>query len=730
MVQRSGVRSPSAGATATTGTCTIADTASSGSCTISPTLTDTTKTILLFQATSSNDTPSSSSVRCYLTSTSNITCDRDGTSGLVNIAWQTAESTSGVTVEHLTPVCNEDGDGDEDITNVAITAVSDMGKTFVLYSHRSSGASWDQNDHRTVRLTSTTNVELRQAGSGTCETTSEGALQVVQYDGASVTRGETAAMTGTSLPATGLSSVTTANTMLLYSYRVAGSGPEMCERMVRGEIDSATSLNFTRSEGAGGCDTANIVAVAWERVEFTDGTSVQQVQPAMTGNITVESNVTQSTDDAEEFASGSMEALTSSDLELVEEQETQTVGVRFQSITVPQGACITNAWVEFSVDKVQTGVTNLTFHGEDADTTAIFASSNNNITNRPTTTEFVNWNNVPIPAAEGDKQRSPDLSAIVQEIVDRTGWTSSNMVIIVTGSGLREMESWDGANGHSDLTLAPLLHIEYAGGTSTANVGISSVVLSRTVVFAGGQHASGQAIGEGTYKADDVYGAMIGRHTLTSSTNLQVVRDDTSGHTRWTSYVVEFPVAGSVDIVVTVSHTAADGSGATTIVTSSTTTIDSSITDPLALNVGNDAVGQTFTSADPRRLRAHVEVTGVTGGGTFTLAYDSVADPSNLETPSIIVPEWGLAFLLLVPLIPYLFASIWRRKRLAGKLASVMVGLIVVAGLLARTADPVTAAPDTFYFHSTATTGITPAGEYMDNTEGTGGSTVTFDTLS
>ena len=726
---------PSAGATATTGTCTIADTASSGSCTISPTLTDTTKTILLFQATSSNNTPSSSSVRCYLTSTSNITCDRDGTSGLVNIAWQTAEFSSGVTVEHLTPVCNEDGDGDEDITNVVITAVSDMAKTFLLYSHKTSGATHDRDDPRTVRLTSTTNVEIRQDGNGACAAGSEGALQVVQYDGASVTRGETAAMTGTSLSATGLSSVTTANTMLLYSYRAAGSGPDMCERMVRGEIDSATSLNFTRSDGAGGCDTANIVAIAWERVEFTDGTSVQQVEPAMTGVITVESTVSQSSDDAEESQTGSVD-LTSSDLELAVESNPQTIGIRFQGISVPQGATITNAYVQFAADNVSRSIDpiDLTIQGELSPSAATFLAVTNNITvGRPLTSASVNWI-PPVWVTNGDRlaaQQTPDLKAIIQEVVDQGGWGNGNpLVIIVTGSGRREAESWDGADGHGDPTLAALLHIEYAGGTSTANVTISSVDTSRTIVFAGGQHTAGQSHGEGTYKGDDVIGAMIGRHTLTSSTNLQVVRDDTSGHARWTSYVVEFPVSGSVDIVVTVSHTAADGSGATTIVSSSTTTIDSSSANPLALNVGNDPAGQTFTSADPRRLRAHIEVTGLTGGGTFTLAYDSVADPSNLETPSIIVPEWGLAFLLLAPLIPYLLAAIWRRKRLAGKMASVMVALIVVVGLLARTADPVFAAPDSFYFHNTATSGITPAGEYMDNTEGTGGSTVLFDTVN
>jgi hypothetical protein len=36
----------------------------------------------------------------------------------------------------------------------------------------------------------------------------------------------------------------------------------------------------------------------------------------------------------------------------------------------------------------------------------------------------------------GPDQRAPDLSAVIQDIVDRLGWESGNgLVLIVTGSG-------------------------------------------------------------------------------------------------------------------------------------------------------------------------------------------------------------------------------------------------------------------------------------------------------
>ena len=120
----------------------------------------------------------------------------------------------------------------------------------------------------------------------------------------------------------------------------------------------------------------------------------------------------------------------------------------------------------------------------------------------------------------------------------------------------------------------------------------------------------------------------------------------------------------------------------------------------------------------------------MTTGGSFTLAYDSATNHSSLDTPVVTVPELGLAFLILVPLVPYLMAAIWRRRRLAGSLASLFVGAILAISLAANQVMPVSAAPDTFYLHNTATSGISPAGRYMNTTEGSAGSTMTFNTVS
>jgi hypothetical protein len=58
----------------------------------------------------------------------------------------------------------------------------------------------------------------------------------------------------------------------------------------------------------------------------------------------------------------------------------------------------------------------------------------------------------------GPDQQTPDLSAILQEIVDRDGWvTGGSVVLLVTGSGKRVVESFDGRS-----EAAPLLHVDIA----------------------------------------------------------------------------------------------------------------------------------------------------------------------------------------------------------------------------------------------------------------------------
>ena len=168
--------------------------------------------------------------------------------------------------------------------------------------------------------------------------------------------------------------------------------------------------------------------------------------------------------DAEEFVWNGSVNLTSSDLELYsDEGNPQQVGLRFQNISIPRGATITNAYLEFTVDETNSGAFSMKVSGEATDNSTVFNASQYNISSRTKTNNFVNWS----PAnwvAENDLHRTPNLSAIVQEITDRNGWNKGNsMSFIVHGNSnptsTRVAEAYDG-----ETFSAPLLHIEYTLG--------------------------------------------------------------------------------------------------------------------------------------------------------------------------------------------------------------------------------------------------------------------------
>jgi hypothetical protein len=167
-----------------------------------------------------------------------------------------------------------------------------------------------------------------------------------------------------------------------------------------------------------------------------------------------------SADDAEERTSTGAVSLGSGDMNLVQDgTNAQRVGLRFTGVTVPAGATITAAWVQFQVDEASTAATSLTVSGQAADTAATFTTTAGNISSRPRTAASVPWTPLAWPTVgeRSTAQRTPDLAAVVQEIVGRPGWASGNaLALLVTGTGERTAEAVDGG-----ATRAPVLHIEY-----------------------------------------------------------------------------------------------------------------------------------------------------------------------------------------------------------------------------------------------------------------------------
>ena len=197
--------------------------------------------------------------------------------------------------------------------------------------------------------------------------------------------------------------------------------------------------------------------------------------------ITLEKRVIASSDDAEEHTDGSV-SLTSSDLEMAfDSGGNQLVGMRFTDLGIPVGATIQKAYIQFDVDEVTSEATFLNVQGELTGSAATFSSTALNISTRDLTSSVVAWNP---PAwntkhAQTEDQQTPDLSGIIQEILSHPNWNSGNaMAIIITGSGERTAESYNGKSG-----AAPLLHIEYSGGQLVNSAPDVDAGSDATIVF-------------------------------------------------------------------------------------------------------------------------------------------------------------------------------------------------------------------------------------------------------
>ena len=312
--------------------------------------------------------------------------------------------------------------------------------------------------------------------------------------------------------------------------------------------------------------------------------------------------VSASSDDAEQRPSGSV-SLTSSDLELTQDKANQQiVGMRFTGLNIPPGAFIQNAYLQFQADETGSDPTSLTIHGQAIDNAPTFTSANGNISSRATTSASVAWS----PPAwntrgeAGPAQQTPNIASLIQEIVNRPGWSGGNsLAIIVSGTGKRTAESYNGAP-----TAAPLLHLEYETGNPTGNQtpttsGIANVNVNTdapdTVIdlFAAFDDA------------EDPDPALI--YTIENNTNLSLFTSTTINSAQGTLTLNYGPSTdGTADITVRATDT---GSPALFVETSFTVTVDPGNpggpgTIEVRVNAGSDDAEErpsgsvTLTSSD------------------------------------------------------------------------------------------------------------------------------------
>jgi len=200
-------------------------------------------------------------------------------------------------------------------------------------------------------------------------------------------------------------------------------------------------VNEEADEGAAEEEQAPVIAVP--DTDHEGSGPGEQSEPAEAGTLAI--RLSSSLDDVEEESDGKVRAA-SSDLELVEDDSSQLVGLRFRSVDLPTDAEIVSAHIQFEADSSDDRRTDLRIFAHASDNAPPFVAEDFNVSSRPATAAMVNWS----PgewrkSASGAQQRSPDISLVIQEIVSRPGWSIGNsLALLIDGSGRRTAESVDG----------------------------------------------------------------------------------------------------------------------------------------------------------------------------------------------------------------------------------------------------------------------------------------------
>ncbi|HPC92137.1 MAG TPA: hypothetical protein P5317_07655 [Myxococcota bacterium] len=142
------------------------------------------------------------------------------------------------------------------------------------------------------------------------------------------------------------------------------------------------------------------------------------------------------------------------------------VAVRF-NLNVPQGATICSAYVQFTAEgNVSNGVMDITIDGEDVDSSVPFTTTAGSTLARTRTTASVAWSNIPQWANNqaGVAQQTPDISTVIQEIVNRSGFAQGNPVALFFVPG---NTGYRRASSITDGAEAPQLHVTYVIGTGS-----------------------------------------------------------------------------------------------------------------------------------------------------------------------------------------------------------------------------------------------------------------------
>ena len=145
-------------------------------------------------------------------------------------------------------------------------------------------------------------------------------------------------------------------------------------------------------------------------------------------------------------------------------------GIRFTNLNIPQGATIKRASVAFTANGDSSGLARMNIYAEKSIDAAVMDDTSAHLSTRAAnlTTAFTTW--YPEDWTNGSSYVSPDITGVVQEIVDDSNWCGGNdMLVVIEGSDAAARVAYSaegdaafgGTDENSDNVTAARIRVEY-----------------------------------------------------------------------------------------------------------------------------------------------------------------------------------------------------------------------------------------------------------------------------
>jgi hypothetical protein len=236
-------------------------------CTFSPPLSDLSASMLITQATAqlSSSQIGGAEVRCRLTSTNTVNCQRREDLEPASVHFQVAEIPQGMLVQRFA--------GFNCPPTLTLGTPVDPARSFVLKTLANSTLTFDDEDAALATLTGPTTVTLDPVS---CQGHD---VQVVDWAGLTVTRGSLDGglpMGSASVTLSGLPPASNNRALLVQPGVTNTSTRPVCASMIRGAMPSNSSIVFTRAAGDAACLAQAPETVSWERLDFGNKAAVRE----------------------------------------------------------------------------------------------------------------------------------------------------------------------------------------------------------------------------------------------------------------------------------------------------------------------------------------------------------------------------------------------------------------------------------------------------------------------